>query len=293
MIELDHAEVTWLLNDHCKLQCSYCQPQFKTGNLNRPVEQYLSVIEKLQNTRHQHHTKILWKIGGGEPLHFPHLSTVLKKIKEKDSIVRLDTSGDDTWFSYYAVANLIDQIKLTYHSWQNDDVVEFILEQCKEKNIDVSIEVPLVPGRIFEFRQKAEYFKSLGYHCREQILYNENGKLYSGYSTIDENRIFGRPDNYELEPIVIDPNMPDPNYIDLQIINDADPVYTGMPCYAGVDWLYINPKGFASYSQCGGRNEHFNVFEHEWCPPAQHFPCSMNQCRSDKDRRKIRIISSS
>jgi len=292
MIELDHAEVTWLLNAHCKLQCSYCQPQFRTGNLNRPVDQYLSAIEKLQNTRHQHHSKILWKIGGGEPLNFPGLSTLLKKMKERPCIIRLDTSGDDTYFSLYGVLNLIDRLKLTYHEWQNDDVVEFILEQCKEKNIDVSIEVPLVPGRIFEFRQKVEHFKSLGYECREQILYNENGKLYSGYSTIDENRIFGRADDYESVPVVIDPNMPDPNYIDLQIVNDTDPVYTGMPCYAGVDWLYINPNGFASYSQCGGRNEHLNVFDSAWYPPAQHFPCTMNQCRSEKDRRKIRISSS-
>ena len=213
-------------------------------------------------------------------------------MKERSCTIRLDTSGDDTYFSFYGVLNLIDKLRLTYHEWQNDDVVEFILEQCQEKNIEVSIEVPLVPGRIFEFRQKAEHFKNLGYTCREQILFNENGQLYSGYSTIDENRIFGRDDNYEEEPVVLDPNSPDPNYVDLSIVNDTDPVYTGLPCYAGVDWLHINPKGFASYSQCGGRNEHFNVFDPAWQPPVQSFACTLNQCRNEKDRRKIRIVSS-
>ena len=294
MIELEYAEVSWALNAYCKFQCTYCQPHFKNGELDKTVDQYLSIIDKLQNTRYKHHNKIYWKISGGEPLHFPHLSTLLKKMKEKPSIVRLDTSGDDTWFSLYGVINLIDKVKLTYHSWQNDDVFDFILEQCKEKNIDVSIIVPLVPGRIFESRDKVKRFKDLGYVCSEQMLRDIDGKTHRGYSAVDINRIYGRPDDWEPKPVVPtvrDPNAPDPNYVDLRIVNNTDPVYTGQPCYAGVDWLYINPKGFASYSQCGGRNEHFNAFDPAWQPPSDHFPCTVNQCRNDKDRRKIRIIT--
>jgi hypothetical protein len=251
--------------------------------LDKSVEQYLTVIEKLQNTRYQHHSKILWKLGGGEPLHFPHLSTVLKKIKEKDSIVRLDTSGDDTWFSYYAIANLIDQIKLTYHSWQNDDVFGFILEQCQEKNTAVSIVIPLEPGGILEAREKVKYYRDQGYNCDEKLLRDRGGNIYPGYSLVDLNRINGLPDDHVFEIVP-------PAYHDLSIVDATNPVYTGSPCYAGVDWLYINPKGFASYSQCGGRNEPFNVFDSQWTPPAQHFPCTVNQCRSDQDRKKIRII---
>ncbi len=285
MINIGYAEVTWDLNAYCKFQCSYCQPSFKNGLLDQSVDQYLSIIEKLQHTRYQHHSMIHWNIGGGEPLHFPHLSVLLKKIKEKPSVVRLDTSGDDTWFSLYAVINLIDKIKLTYHSWQNDDVFDFILEQCKEKNIEVLIEVPLVPGLIFESREKVNRYKELGYDCQEQILLNVDGQLHLDYSTVDANRIYGRPDNHIPEEVAVD-------YIDLRIVNDIDPVYTGMPCYAGVDWIYINHKGFVSYSQCGGRNEPFNVFDPNWQPPGNHFPCTVNQCRSQQDRSKIRIIGS-
>jgi hypothetical protein len=116
--------------------------------------------------------------------------------------------------------------------------------------------------------------------------------LYRGYSQIDENRIYGRPDDWLPEPVVYDPNLPNPNYVDLSNVNNKDPVYTGKPCYAGVDWLYINPRGFASYSQCGGRNEHYNAFDPAWQPPAQSFPCTVNQCRSEQDRTKIRIHNS-
>ena len=291
MIKLDHAEVSWALNSHCEFQCSYCHSQYKGGGLDKTVDQYLSVIEKLQNTRYRHHRKIYWKISGGEPLHFPHLSTVLKKMREKPCIIRLDTSGDDNWFSLYGVIKLIDEIKLTYHSWQNDDVFGFILEQCQEKEIKVLIEIPLAPGRILESREKVKYFQDLGYTCNEQILRDLGGELHHGYSQLDANRIHGRPDDWMPEPVVYDPNKPDPNYVDLSVVNDTDPVYTGQPCYAGVDWLYINPRGFASYSQCGGRNEHFNAFDPNWQPPSDHFPCTVNQCRSEQDRTKIRIIA--
>jgi len=132
----------------------------------------------------------------------------------------------------------------------------------------------------------------LGYACHEQLLRKEDGQLYPGYSIIDENRIYGRPDSWRPEPVIIDPTKPHPNYIDLSVANNTDPVYTGMPCYAGVDWLYIGPNGFVTYSQCGGRSEHFNVFDPNWQAPDNHFPCTVIQCRHSNDRNKIRIVHS-
>jgi hypothetical protein len=292
MLELNYAEVSWNLNAYCKFQCAYCPSEFKNGELDKSLDQYLTVVQKLQDSRYKHHSKIYWKIGGGEPLHFPHLSVLLKKMREQSCIIQLDTSGDDTWFSLYGVLGLLDKVNLTYHSWQNDDIVELILEQCQEKNVSIFINVPLLPGLITESREKVQYFKNLGHVCNEQILYDNGGELHHGYSTIDANRIFGRPDDWEPEPVVHDPNMPAPGYVDLSIINNVDPVYTGMPCYAGVDWIYINSKGFASYSQCGGRNEHFNVFDPAWQAPDNHFTCTVNQCRHDTDRKRIRIVGS-
>lgn len=292
MKTLEYAEVTWILNSHCKFQCTYCSAEFRSGGLDRPISQYLTVVEKLQNTRYQHCSKIYWKLGGGEPLHFPHLDLLLKKIKEKPSLVRLDTSGDDSWFSFYSVLRLVDSVKITYHPWQNDDVFDFILEQCQENAIAVAIVVPLAPGLIVESREKVRLFTQLGYNCSEKILTDLDGELHRGYSQLDLNRIYGRPDNYIPNPIKLDPNKPHPRYVDLSVINDIDPVYTGMPCYAGVDWLYIGPRGFVSYSLCGGRNEHYNAFDTNWQPPNDYFHCTVNQCRNKKDRDRIRIISS-
>jgi organic radical activating enzyme len=289
MITLSHAEVIWRLNGYCKFQCSYCPAESKSGGLDKSVDQYLAVIGKLQATRYQHHDKVHWKLGGGEPLHYPHLSTLLKKIKEKPSQVTLETSGDDTWFGIYPILDLIDRLELTYHPWQNDDVFDFIFEESQDRNIQIAITVPLEPGAITESRQRVQRFRDLGYECQEQMLHDADGEPHREYSMIDVNRIYGRPDLWEDDAEPLLPNQADPNYVNLAIVNSVDPVYTGEPCYAGVDWMEINARGFVSYSQCGGRNEPKNVFDPDWQPPNSHFPCSMNQCRSTQDRAKIRI----
>lgn len=292
MITLSHAEVIWQLNNYCQLQCSYCPASFKNGSLDRSTNQYLTVIEKLQATRYQHHNKIHWRLGGGEPLHYPHLSTLLKKIKSRPAHVTLETSGDDTWFAIMSILNYIDRLLLTYHPWQNSDVFDFIFEQAAEKNIKISITVPLAPGLILESKQKVLEFRNLGYDCQEQILRDGDGQLHSDYSQVDVNRIQGRADNWEPAPVVIDKTQPDPNYVSLAVTNPVDPIYTGKPCYAGVDWIEINARGFVSNSQCGGRTESLNAFDPDWQPPNNYFACTVNQCRSSQDRAKIRIVGS-
>jgi hypothetical protein len=290
VIQLDHAEVIWALNSYCTLQCEYCRPEWRSGKLDHTIDEYLAIVKKLQRTRYQHHSHIHWRLTGGEPLNFPELSTLLKKIKEKPATVELETSGEIEWFSFTRISRLVDRVHLTYHWWQNEDVSGFIFEQCQENNVPVTITVPLAPGEIHESRARVEHFQSLGYECKEQTLTEADGRLYRGYSQVDQNRIFGRPDDWKPTPIKIDPNLPAPGYVDLRIVTNVKYVYTGKPCYAGVDWIYINHKGFVSYSQCGGRDESLNVFNPEWEAPGDHFPCTVNQCRSVQDRSKIRII---
>lgn len=284
MITLKHAEVHWKLSSYCQFECSYCR--FKSREFDHTIEEYLEIVEKLQNTRYQHHDRIRWKLGGGEPLHFPGLIHILKKIKEKNSIVELETSGDDNWFKLYSVINLLDKVILTYHSWQQETMFEFLLDLCTENNVNLEIHIPLESGLINETRQKVKDLSDKGYTCQEQKLTNEDGSDWSGYTQIDLNRIYNRPDEYN---VVHDST---PAYVDLSKVNDTDPINTGKPCYAGIDWINISAKGWAMYSHCAGRANPFNVFDPNWEPPSTTFSCNVIQCKSSMDRKKIRVIDS-
>lgn len=277
-------EIRWKLNSYCEHNCGYCLNKWSGGELNRTLDQYLGVVEKLQNTRYQHGDKIKWVIGGGEPLHFPNLNLLLKKIKEKNSYIRLDTSGGDSWFGIMEIINYIDYLKVTHHYWQNPSVLEYIIDICKENNKKLRILVPLIPGKIKEGKEKVQELTAFGIGVEEQILKNEDGNFWHGYSMADINEIHGLPKDYEAPPVA-----PVSVYVPLnEPPKDDSPSFTGKQCYAGIDYLLINNKGFAVGSDCGGRDIG-NVFDPNWQAPGSSFACPMLWCRSIGDRARIRI----
>lgn len=285
---IEQAEVHWHLTDKCNTGCEYCPSRYRAGINKRTTDEYLSVIEKLQASRYKHANSIKWKIGGGEPLHFTNLNILLRKIKSMPSFVRLDTSGGETWFDLIETKEYVDEYRLTHHDWQNISVVNFIDDFCKETNKKLKVLVPLAPGKIFEKRDLIKEFNSNGISAKEQILYNDAqiGNIWSGYSVIDVNRILGRPDDWVPPPPV---PPPPPVYLDPRIPPvDNTPSYTGLGCYAGIDHIYISHKGYASGSECGGRDIG-NVFDANWIAPGEIFTCNMNYCRSYNDKNRLRV----
>jgi len=277
-------EIDWKLNSYCEHDCEYCPSKWSGGELNKTLDQYLDVVDKLQHTRYQHGDRIRWVIGGGEPLHFPNLNLLLKKIKEKNSYIRLETSGGDSWFGIMEVINYIDYLKVTHHHWQNTSVLDYIIDLCKENNKKIRILVPLAPGKIKECRAKVQELIELGIGAKEQVLINEDGSNWSGYSRKDINLIQHLPEDYienavKFDPVYIPLNEPP---------KDNSPSYTGKQCYAGVDYLFITNKGYAIGSECGARDIG-NVFDPNWQAPNSSFACPMLWCRSPGDKARLRI----
>jgi hypothetical protein len=220
-------------------------------------------------------------------LEFPGLNQLLKKIKSQPSFVRLDTSGGNSWFDIIGTKDFVDHYRITHHAWQNESVLNFIIDFCHENNKTLTVIVPLNPGSIHQDRDKINRLIEQGIDAKEKILLNDNqpGQYWSGYSTIDINRINYRPDDWVYE----EPVNQEPVYVDLsQPPVDDSPSYTGLGCYAGVDYLYISGRGFASGSECGGRDIG-NVFQGDWQAPDAAFPCCVNYCRSSNDRKRLRV----
>lgn len=288
---IKQAEVQWHLNDICSMDCVYCPSRFKGSSTDRSLEEYLVVVRKLQESRYKHVEKINWKLGGGEPLQFPGISILLNEIKKRPSNVRLDTSGGQTWFEIMALRDLFDHIKFTQHTWQNPSVLNFAIDFCKDEGKRLSVVVPLMPGKVNEGKAYVQELIGSGVEAYEQVLWEDArvGAYWSGYSTGDINLLNGLPEDWvPPPPPVKDPNEPDPAWIDPRIIKNPEFVYTGKQCYAGVDYIFIGSRGFASASDCGGR-ELGNVFKNDWVAPDTSFACNMMQCLSENDRKRIRV----
>ena len=288
---IKNAEVYWQLNDICSKQCAYCPSRYKGNSTDRSLEEYLTVVRKLQESRYKHAEQIRWKITGGEPLEFPGIGILLNEIKKKPSHVRLDTSGGETWFEIMAIKDLVDHIKFTQHSWQNPSVLNFAIDFCKDEGKRLSVVVPLMPGKINEGRVYVKELLDSGVEAYEQILWEDArpGVYWSGYSMGDMNILNGLPEDWvPPPPPPKDPNQPDPVWVDPRVIQNPEFVYTGKQCFAGVDYIFIGSRGFASASDCGGR-ELGNVFKNDWIAPDTSFACNMMQCLSENDRTRIRV----
>lgn len=286
-----NSHVFWHLTDYCDQECDYCPSRYSGGDTAQPPDVYLSIIKKIQDSRYKYADKIIWQLSGGEPLSIPSIGQMLAKIKEHPSYVKIETAGGNSWFDYMSIQEYIDQITFTYHHWQNSSVAEYIIDFCQTNNKVIKIKVPFAPGKVREQLSLISDLTNRGISTRGLPMFNDarssNG-LIDGYTNSEINLMFGRPEDWvEPPPPPVDPNAPDPAWKDPNQ-DDGSSKYLGWQCHAGVDYLYISHKGWASGSDCGARSGG-NVYEPDWMPMDQPFACPMFFCRSEKDKQRIRI----
>jgi organic radical activating enzyme len=276
-------KIIWQISGGCSHSCWYCLPKYRNNPDFRPLDDYLYVIDKLQNHGDRiKFPKMYWKFNGGEPLQFPNFNIILRQVKSKDSIVKIETSGEDNWFALLEVIDYLNAVELTHHYWQNQNVLNYIIDLSKERNIDLKIKIPMLPGKMRDCIRLSEELKAQGNNVDEILLVKEDSQPLNEYSMLDFNLFNRRPEDW------VPPPPPSPTgWVDPRV-DDGAPSYTGKPCYAGVDYIYISSKGFTNSSDCNGRMLG-NVFESGWLPADTPFPCPMMFCRSNNDHNNIRI----
>jgi organic radical activating enzyme len=285
-------KIIWNFSGSCNNDCWYCHSSFRNYPYYKTTEEYLHVIDLLQNHGQRSLIpKMNWKFKGGEPLQFTNFNILLKQIKTKDSHVTIETSGGNSWFDILEVSGNVDELILTHHYWQNETVLDYLIDFMQEQDKKITVFVPMLPDKINECRAIVQGLKDRGVEAIEQLLLNEQGGSIEKYSMRDLNIYYKRPEDWTPPPppppVPRDPNLPDPAWVDPRI-DDGAPVYTGKPCWAGVDYMHIDVKGWAKGSDCNGRDLG-NVFEPGWLPPDLSFACPMMFCRSNNDKRNIRI----
>jgi organic radical activating enzyme len=295
-------QIIWQISGGCTHECWYCLAQYRNNPYFKTTDEYLHVVDLLLNHgQRKNIPKVRWTFKGGEPLQFPNFNMVLKAVKQRPAEVCVETSGGESWFEVLENINLIDELVLTHHYWQNESVLEYIIDLCRDNNKKLKLYIPLQPGKMRESKDLVARYKEQGIDCEEQVLREQNWTMSSKYTLRDLNIYYGRPEDWEPPPPApppppkpVDTSGPhapppvDPQWVDPRQGN-GNPSYTGKSCYAGVDYLYIDSKGFAHGSDCGGRDIG-NVFNPEWLPPDEPFACPMLFCHSENDRRNIRII---
>ena len=149
------TNINWMLHDHCTSECSYCPTRLRGGPIPKGILDYMAVTTKLIDHYDSLDRKINWTFGGGEPLDMFDFPMMLKLCKERGGNIELTTNGGKLWLDWWAIEPHIDILHLSYHYWQNPNLIKFIIQAFQKANKPIDISVPIRPNFVDEDMQRA------------------------------------------------------------------------------------------------------------------------------------------
>lgn len=278
------TKVSWNLFNHCKAQCSYCPSRFWNGDEPRPVAEYLKIAQKLiDNYKNQGRT-INWSFNnGGEPLDMFDFPEFLKLCSTSGGTIDLTTNGGRLWLDWWAVEPYITKLQLSYHYWQNPNLIRFIIQAFQKNNKKIDVIVPIRPGDDFEFdwNRALELEKEFNIATNKSPLFKEaSGDMgFLNYTEEQYETMFGKKwveDNLKAPP---------KTFTEINIERrDSSPSFTGKLCNTGIELLFISAEGWVRGSSCN--NTHLgNIWEENFQFPTQPSICKMISCTVQEDQQ--------
>lgn len=279
------TKIYWNLHNFCEAQCSYCPSKLWGGSEPRHISEYMDRVKKAIIHYDSLGKQIDWFFTGGEPLHYFDFPEILKICKENGGTIDLTTNGGKIWLDWWAVEPHIDNLNLSYHYWQNPNLIKFILDIFKTKNKSFTVHIPIRPTHFEEDMERVFNIENtFDIIVSKQILYKyaDPGHGMFEYTKEQLGIIKGEVAIKEQEFRKLD-------YAEQQSqMVIAHPSYTGMICSAGIDALYITEEGWVTGSQCGNRNLG-NIWAESFQFPVMGHKCGMVYCFAPNDKFLTKI----
>lgn len=288
------TRITWALNDYCSYQCDYCPTKFRGGGEPPETKDYLRLIELINSNYNSLGRRIEWTLDGGEPLDMNDIVTLIKACKSENNSLALHTSGGKLWMDWWAIQPNVDSLILTYHYWQQESLMNYIIELFVKNNKHLYIKAPVHPKR---FDQDINRILRLeerhGIWVEPQVLYNHadsNAGMFTAY-TDEQLKIMETPKPWLKNAPQGPPKFVDEkNYFEKTTWDerqqdkvDKSPSFTGKLCNTGIEYLYIGHQGWTTGSNCGNRPMG-NIWNDGWSPPNIPHRCGMMICNDPGDQ---------
>jgi len=242
------TNINWMLHDHCTSECTYCPIRFRGGELPRGILEYMEVTKKIIDHYNALGRKIDWTFGGGEPLDMFDFPMMLKLCKEQGGTIDLTTNGGRLWLDWWAIEPHIDTLHLSYHYWQNPNLIRFIIQAFQKAGKHIDIMVPMRPNYFDDDLARALAVESeFNIVVSKCVLYKEAEQAIGMYPYTEEQLRIMRGEelvqeyNHEQETTFGERHEERVN---------ANPSYTGMLCNLGIEKLTISHTGWVRGSNC-------------------------------------------
>ena len=177
MLDRDTFTVSWLLGRFCNYRCSYCWPYARSDKKDhRPLAATIGTINEIKRqARERGFNSFHFSLSGGEPTFHPsyldivqHLNDDVRNCNFHSLHMTSNVSRPIKWFEkYYQASKDMHRVSITasYHREHvntKKKMIEFAdkLEFCQEHNIQITINIVMVPEMFDQFYEEALYFHS-------------------------------------------------------------------------------------------------------------------------------------
>jgi organic radical activating enzyme len=277
------TKVFWELTNYCTAGCFYCPAKFWGGEKPRTYGDYYTAITTIINHYASIGRYIDWTFTGGELLEINDFPLILKLCKENNGTTEITTNGGTQWLDWWVIEPYVDSLHLTYHYWQNPNLIKYILQTFSKKNKSFRVTVPIRYNGFEEDLSRADKLEDEhGLSVTRSILYHEADPSIGmlGYSESQLERLYG----VEWVDVNVRKKVKLTHKEEFQQLLNVNPSYTGKLCNVGIEFLRINNAGWVSGSFCN--TAHLgNLWNGTLQLPNGPQPCKMISCINLEDQK--------
>lgn len=281
------TKIYWNLHNHCRAECSYCPSTYWGGAEPRSINDYMKVLTKIVEHFNSIDYQIQWIFDGGEPLEMHDFPQMLKYCKEHNGIVHLNSNGGRQWLDWWAIEPHIDHLNLTYHYWQNEYLIRYILDVFLKHSKSIGIIVPVRPDYFdWDMERSLKLELEYGIVVSKSQLYKDSSQVRGLYDYTDEQLRIIKGEILVQENI----NHKEKTFAEKNIkVVSESPVYLGKLCNTGVERLYITHDGWVSGSICN--NSHLgNIWDNTVQLRSSPSICKMLACTNPDDQQITKFL---
>ena len=265
----DALWIDWTLGNHCNFSCSYCPDILHDGSEPWPS---LQECKKFVHDMILHYKKLnkkyfIFNLLGGEPTVWKNLEKFCILVKEiaaennVTAIIEILTNGGRTMRWWHDNYHLLDVFKITHHSeFADPHHTKELAEYIYKKNLPVWIQVPMLPNIWDTCVEHLKIISNSDCHYSvfvktllidfdiEPYPYTSDQKDFMSQFVRKKKGSVVRDDisissQTMLNDIFIEKVKPS------QILIDRKHSWSGWKCWAGIDLISINRRG---YTKLGG-----------------------------------------
>lgn len=316
------TNIHWDLHDYCKSECSYCPTRLRGGEEPHETKDYVRIANLLIENYKSMGRDISWVFNGGEPIDMDDIVVLLKLCRTSGIWMTLNTNGGKLWMDWWAMEPYIDNLILSYHYWQNPQLINYIVDTFVKKQKQLTVNVPIRAEAFDEDMARAEEVeKTHKIKVSRTALYNyadKNGGFLTPYTRDQMYLMSGitppkpsppkppEPPKVEKPIVVVKPPPPPPpvptlvkeevkrqtttwqeRHLEVQ---NKSPSFTGQLCNIGIERLHITHQGWVTGSHCNNQPLG-NIWQDGWLPPSSPQVCGMISCTDLQDQQITKFTS--